>query len=94
MANNPMQQFSVHKIGPEIKIAGIAPPYKPPLKMPTKKGMPRRGGKLNESGINIAMAIVAVNPGKEPTSIPKMMPPQIIKMGPQFKIRNKPSIIS
>ena len=23
MANNPMQQFSVHKIGPEIKIAGI-----------------------------------------------------------------------
>jgi hypothetical protein len=56
--------------------------------------MPRRGGKLNESGINIAMAIVAVNPGKEPTSIPKMMPPQIIKMGPQFKIRNKPSIIS
>ena len=23
MASNPMQQFSVHKIGPEIKIAGI-----------------------------------------------------------------------
>ena len=23
MANNPMQQFSVHKIGPEIKIGGI-----------------------------------------------------------------------
>ena len=23
MANNPMQQFSVHKIGPEIKIAGV-----------------------------------------------------------------------
>ena len=23
MANNPMQQFTVHKIGPEIKIAGI-----------------------------------------------------------------------
>ena len=23
MANNPMQQFSVHKIGPEIKIAGL-----------------------------------------------------------------------
>ena len=23
MAGNPMQQFSVHKIGPEIKIAGI-----------------------------------------------------------------------
>ena len=23
MATNPMQQFSVHKIGPEIKIAGI-----------------------------------------------------------------------
>ena len=23
MASNPMQQFTVHKIGPEIKIAGI-----------------------------------------------------------------------
>ena len=23
MASNPMQQFSVHKIGPEIKIAGV-----------------------------------------------------------------------
>ena len=23
MASNPMQQFSVHKIGPEIKIGGI-----------------------------------------------------------------------
>ena len=23
MASNPMQQFSVHRIGPEIKIAGI-----------------------------------------------------------------------
>ena len=23
MAGNPMQQFSVHKIGPEIKIAGV-----------------------------------------------------------------------
>ena len=23
MANNPMQQFTVHRIGPEIKIAGI-----------------------------------------------------------------------
>ena len=23
MANNPMQQFSVHKIGPEIKISGV-----------------------------------------------------------------------
>ena len=23
MATNPMQQFSVHRIGPEIKIAGI-----------------------------------------------------------------------
>ena len=23
MSSNPMQQFSVHKIGPEIKIAGI-----------------------------------------------------------------------
>ena len=23
MASNPMQQFSVHKIGPEIQIAGI-----------------------------------------------------------------------
>ena len=23
MATNPMEQFSVHKIGPEIKIAGI-----------------------------------------------------------------------
>ena len=23
MANNPMQQFSVYKIGPEIKIAGV-----------------------------------------------------------------------
>ena len=23
MANNPMQQFTVHKIGPEIKIAGV-----------------------------------------------------------------------
>ena len=23
MANNPMQQFSVHKIGPEIKINGV-----------------------------------------------------------------------
>ena len=23
MAGNPMQQFSVHKIGPEIKVAGI-----------------------------------------------------------------------
>ena len=23
MASNPMQQFSVHKIGPEIKIAGL-----------------------------------------------------------------------
>ena len=23
MANNPMQQFTVHKIGPQIKIAGV-----------------------------------------------------------------------
>ena len=23
MASNPMQQFSVHKIGPEINIAGV-----------------------------------------------------------------------
>ena len=23
MASNPMQQFSVYKIGPEIKIAGV-----------------------------------------------------------------------
>ena len=23
MASNPMQQFTVHRIGPEIKIAGI-----------------------------------------------------------------------
>ena len=23
MANNPMQQFTVHRIGPEIKIAGV-----------------------------------------------------------------------
>ena len=23
MASNPMQQFSVHKLGPEIKIAGV-----------------------------------------------------------------------
>ena len=23
MASNPMQQFTVHKIGPEIKIAGL-----------------------------------------------------------------------
>ena len=23
MANNPMQQFTVHKIGPEINIAGV-----------------------------------------------------------------------
>ena len=23
MASNPMQQFTVHKIGPEIKIAGV-----------------------------------------------------------------------
>jgi hypothetical protein len=42
----------------------------------------------------MAIAIVAVNPGKEPTSIPNKIPPQIMRRDPQFKIKCNPLIIS
>jgi hypothetical protein len=62
----------------DTRIADILPPKIPPLYTPMRKGMPTKGWRKKEMGNKIAMAIVVVNPGSAPTSIPNIRPRPIM----------------
>jgi hypothetical protein len=53
--------------------------------------MPAVGPMLNVNGINSAIAIVAVSPGKAPTMMPPMLPSTIARrFGPERTVAKPP----